>query len=115
MIRRALGGWLARLLHLFDGPLTDRWPDLVYAVRPYDQLADARRWRWQQPHPCQYRVGADEWLRWGFRLEPGGRMVPLHVVWPTSPDWPDAVDLRFGDLAAPETFDDPYRYPDGST
>jgi hypothetical protein len=23
-----------------------------YAVRPYDMLADARRWRWQKPQRC---------------------------------------------------------------
>jgi hypothetical protein len=77
---------LARLLAALDGPLTDRWPDLVYAVRPYDALADARRWRWQRAHPSQHRVGIEEWARWGFRFEPG--RAPLVVVWPTSPDWP---------------------------
>jgi hypothetical protein len=25
---------------------------LSYWLRPYDMLADARRWRWQRPEPC---------------------------------------------------------------
>lgn len=28
-----------------------------YWVRPYDQIADRRRWRWQRPAPCGYQVG----------------------------------------------------------
>ena len=24
----------------------------TYAIRPYDHIADARRWRWQRPAPC---------------------------------------------------------------
>jgi hypothetical protein len=28
-----------------------------YWLRPYDGLADARRWRWQRSHPCQHGDG----------------------------------------------------------
>jgi hypothetical protein len=28
-----------------------------YWIRPYDVLADARRWRWQPRYPCQFGDG----------------------------------------------------------
>lgn len=27
-----------------------------YLIRPYDPLADRRRWRWQRPAPCGRRL-----------------------------------------------------------
>lgn len=37
-----------------------------YWLRPYDVLADARRWRWRRRHPCQHGAGIDAVLeRWG--------------------------------------------------
>lgn len=37
---------------------------LGYAVRPYDSLADARRWRWQPPLRCGgVLVLPEDWLR----------------------------------------------------
>lgn len=36
-----------------------------YWLRPYDMLADARRWRWQARDPCQWGDGLDAVLdRW---------------------------------------------------
>jgi hypothetical protein len=36
-----------------------------YWLRPYDDLADARRWRWQRRHPCQFGDGLPAVLeRW---------------------------------------------------
>jgi hypothetical protein len=36
-----------------------------YWLRPYDDLADARRWRWQRRHPCQHTDGLEAVMdRW---------------------------------------------------
>lgn len=32
--------------------LKSTWWQLSYWLRPYDMLADARRWRWAVPTPC---------------------------------------------------------------
>jgi hypothetical protein len=32
---------------------------LGYWVRPFDMIADRRRWRWQRPAPCGRRTWAD--------------------------------------------------------
>lgn len=29
-----------------------------YIVRPFDMLADRRRWFWQRPEPCQFALRA---------------------------------------------------------
>ena len=68
MIRARLLALRARL----DGPLTDRWPSAVYAVRPYDPLADVRRWRWQRGYRCRHAVVATA-------------DGPVVVSWPAAP------------------------------
>jgi hypothetical protein len=32
----------------------ETWWQLSYAIRPYDMLADRRRWCWQRRSPCLY-------------------------------------------------------------
>jgi hypothetical protein len=88
----------ARLLHLLDGPVTDRWPGPAYALRPFDPLADRRRWRWQRAQPCGHQVAvstdqlAAAYARVGFELTPDHQLV--RITWPGGPDWPDDwIDL----------------------
>ncbi len=52
----------ARLLSAYAGWAVAR---LGYWVRPYDMLADSRRWRWQARFPCQWSDGLGTVLqRW---------------------------------------------------
>jgi len=43
-----------------------------YAVRPYDMLADARRWRWRRPAPCG--------RAWWAELPPHARAEIIRAV-----------------------------------
>lgn len=51
MIRRCL----ANLAHL--------WWIAAYWIRPYDLLADRRRWRWQKPLRCAVIILDEETYR----------------------------------------------------
>lgn len=44
--------------------LDRRLPGVGYWLRPYDMLADRRRWWWQERHPCQHSDGLLAVLRW---------------------------------------------------
>lgn len=32
------------------------WAWLSYTIRPFDMLADRRRWFWQRPAPCARQI-----------------------------------------------------------
>jgi hypothetical protein len=50
---------------VYGGPTL--WMRWRYWIRPFDSLADGRRWRWQRRYPCQYGDGLpavlDAWQR----------------------------------------------------
>jgi hypothetical protein len=63
--RLVVAGHLARLTATtLAGPRISaefiyRAGQLGYWIRPYDPLADARRWRWRPAQPCGRHVSAD--------------------------------------------------------
>jgi hypothetical protein len=65
-----------RWLRLLAAELRWVYDRAGYWLRPYDMLADARRWRWQARYPCQWGDGQDAVLaRWREegRWPAGGR------------------------------------------
>lgn len=45
---------LARLAMRIVAEVTYAWTCVEYWVRPYDMLADARRWFWERPQRCGF-------------------------------------------------------------
>lgn len=51
-------------MRVFGYWIASWWWSASYAIRPYDMLADRRRWFWQPPTPCQFSSSDREVARW---------------------------------------------------